>query len=1142
MKRRLYALLFGLSLLPMSITAQTTKVIETENGKTYTYLDDGDGRLYIHVAQSGNISTTEGTVPANFYFKNDNLKKWLRSNKNGGQNKFYKEDLDAIEDLTIPSLEINTYQGIEYFRNLKTLTTTNSTNSLSTTVSLDVSGTKIESVNVISGTLQVLQFITGNDDAVKKTLDVSECGNLMALTCTGKGVETLNMYGGATTLSNLRVLNIKDSGIKGVLNLTGLLSLGSVNLTNLEITEVIGVAARSEFSLNVTGTKIQNIEATGVTNLTIQSGDNDDVKKTVDVSRCPYLYSLTCTGRGINNLILKSEGGTTGDKIQTLDIKNTDINKLDLYEIPNVVKLNIDGTNIGGVLDVRGLAKLKELTMGNTPVEELNAEGNTSLERVYTASSPDFLGRNKYFNYNPATGEGTRLKKIKVKGCTALTTLNITQESSGWAMNAEWFMQSLVEEVDAEGCTSLTSLTLINSPLQKLNVKGCVRLKSLDLVGNNLTAKSLLEGGIAACPIAELNLHRNRLTDINFITTPSDVWPAEWKTWAGSYLRTQTEVDKLTKLWFNGGSRVKREYIGTDPSVYTGPYTDNITVRNGEYYTYWIEPGDEFTNIVRDLDLTYATNLTYLHCADNLLKGIDLSVIGPNLREFEAYNNMFAALDLSNVDATKLSNSGWTHQISFRELEVLKGGVSKNADGTYPKTDGACSPGVLREDGENDMILLPLDAPAQENSIELATVGPEDDVDIRTDGHNYNTAVAGSDGLMDIITLKQDGKLKYYMKTHDAAIHTSGDADMHRMVLSYKNETGLQNPGTYTSYIRPQVHVDPYVVYLNPIFRSPYDEIDYYSGTVCVSYEWEVPKGLEAYIAVGVKDVKYITEDGTTAADGQLNLVCIGREGDIIPKNTAVYLRTVAAFENVVKADGTTPAKKTGGKSHVGGFYALHNNWDMDFLGWQNTKADEIAQRVFISKDGQLKPTVKGNHVTIDGVSTLIDDDLLYNKNLLKCYKVEDDIPTEAYYYVDVDDTNRYHHYFPEMTTVDADGTTPLKYNVLTLGREKNIGTLMIGFWPYTGASIPPHRCYIKISDVVDLLSSSSSSPGLGALSRGLTFHFDDSAETGVREFTASEKAETKDNAWYTLSGMRLQEKPTQPGMYVNNGKKVYIK
>ena len=34
----------------------------------------------------------------------------------------------------------------------------------------------------------------------------------------------------------------------------------------------------------------------------------------------------------------------------------------------------------------------------------------------------------------------------------------------------------------------------------------------------------------------------------------------------------------------------------------------------------------------------------------------------------------------------------------------------------------------------------------------------------------------------------------------------------------------------------------------------------------------------------------------------------------------------------------------------------------------------------------------------------------------------------------------------------------------------------------------------------------------------------------------------SKDNAWYTLSGMKMIEKPNQAGIYIHQGKKVIIK
>ena len=36
--------------------------------------------------------------------------------------------------------------------------------------------------------------------------------------------------------------------------------------------------------------------------------------------------------------------------------------------------------------------------------------------------------------------------------------------------------------------------------------------------------------------------------------------------------------------------------------------------------------------------------------------------------------------------------------------------------------------------------------------------------------------------------------------------------------------------------------------------------------------------------------------------------------------------------------------------------------------------------------------------------------------------------------------------------------------------------------------------------------------------------------------------AESEDNVYYTLQGMRVNGRPTRPGIYINNGKKVIVR
>ena len=62
-----------------------------------------------------------------------------------------------------------------------------------------------------------------------------------------------------------------------------------------------------------------------------------------------------------------------------------------------------------------------------------------------------------------------------------------------------------------------------------------------------------------------------------------------------------------------------------------------------------------------------------------------------------------------------------------------------------------------------------------------------------------------------------------------------------------------------------------------------------------------------------------------------------------------------------------------------------------------------------------------------------------------------------------------------------------------------------------------------------------------GAKTRAFVLNFDDEEATGILEISADSK-EKKDDAWYSLAGVRLSGKPTQRGMYINKGNKVIIK
>ena len=109
-------------------------------------------------------------------------------------------------------------------------------------------------------------------------------------------------------------------------------------------------------------------------------------------------------------------------------------------------------------------------------------------------------------------------------------------------------------------------------------------------------------------------------------------------------------------------------------------------------------------------------------------------------------------------------------------------------------------------------------------------------------------------------------------------------------------------------------------------------------------------------------------------------------------------------------------------------------------------------------------------------------------------------------------------------TDVDDLGTgTFYVLGMTTVGNEKHFG-----FHRYTGEEMAAHKAFVLVS-------------GSQALARSLTMVFDEAS--GIESLTpdAAPKAQAADH-WFTLDGRRLQAKPTAPGIYVNNGKKVMIK
>ena len=126
-----------------------------------------------------------------------------------------------------------------------------------------------------------------------------------------------------------------------------------------------------------------------------------------------------------------------------------------------------------------------------------------------------------------------------------------------------------------------------------------------------------------------------------------------------------------------------------------------------------------------------------------------------------------------------------------------------------------------------------------------------------------------------------------------------------------------------------------------------------------------------------------------------------------------------------------------------------------------------------------------------------------------------------------------------EFSTADVE-TTPVTfkglYAPLSIGSEGDNTKLYLAadnkaYYPNGAMTIGCQRAYFQLNGITAGDKANEA--------RAFVLNFGD-ATTEVKEVI--EVKEVKDNSWYTLDGRRLNSKPTQKGIYINNGKKEVIK
>lgn len=109
------------------------------------------------------------------------------------------------------------------------------------------------------------------------------------------------------------------------------------------------------------------------------------------------------------------------------------------------------------------------------------------------------------------------------------------------------------------------------------------------------------------------------------------------------------------------------------------------------------------------------------------------------------------------------------------------------------------------------------------------------------------------------------------------------------------------------------------------------------------------------------------------------------------------------------------------------------------------------------------------------------------------------------------------------MGTYDPQPFTSADDDILYLGNNNNL------YFPNRDMTINSFRAWFQLTD------------GTASQIKAINLNFGDE-ENGIKEITTDSNLSNSSDTYFSLDGLRLLEKPTQKGMYINNGRKVLIK
>ncbi len=532
---------------------------------------------------------------ANVQFEDANFKAYCVENfDKDGDGEISMAEANAVTTITVNPEIVASLKGIEYFKNLQSLTCRLNWSSSSTDANgkrhyYNANKEEIFSLLTSLDLSNNLALTSLNCSSNQLTsLDVSSNTALIQLYCGDNQLTSLDVsYNTALTTLNCRYNQLTALDVSNITELKTL-TCSSNQLTSLDVSHNTALT-----SLNCSYNQLTSLDMSNNTALTSLNCSYNQLTS-LDVSNNTELQSLNCSSNQLTSLDVSHCAELTD-----LNCSSNQLTSLDVSHNTALTSLSCGSNQLTG-LDVSHNTELRGLSCNSNQLTSLDLSNNTALTSLYCYSN--------------------QLTSLDVCHNTALIWL--------------YCYSNQLTSLDVSHNTGMTVLNCRNNQLTNLDISNNTALSELDCRGNMSGITIYIRGG----QVFSYFYH----DDSAVITEKGTPIPAGNVTFEDSAFKAYCveNFDKDGDGEISYGEALIVTYIDCD--------NKGIQSLSGiECFTNLTQLYCD-SNQLTSLDVSHCAALTDLSCGSNQLTSLDVSH-NTALSGLYCYSNQLTSLDVSNI-------------------------------------------------------------------------------------------------------------------------------------------------------------------------------------------------------------------------------------------------------------------------------------------------------------------------------------------------------------------------------------------------------------------------------------------------------------------------------------------------------------